>query len=164
MYYQLEPMTEDEAGAVLTWRYEPPYDVYNVETAFADEAVREFLRPEYAYHAIRTPEGELVGFCCYGPDARVPGGEYDEPALDVGIGLRPDLTGRGLGPRILDAVLDNGREKYAPAAFRTTVATFNERSRRLFEGAGFEPERTFRTQGNRGGDEWVQLRLEAWGS
>jgi hypothetical protein len=37
-----------------------------------------------------------IGFCCFGPDAQLRGGDYHEPALDVGLGLRPDLVGKGL--------------------------------------------------------------------
>ncbi len=45
----------------------------------------------------------MVGFCSFGVDGRVPGGDYPDGPLDVGMGMRPDLTaaawGRGICPR-----------------------------------------------------------------
>ena len=45
----------------------------------------------------------------FGPDGRVPGWDYDETALDTGGGLRPSLTGQGLGRAVISAGLDFGR-------------------------------------------------------
>lgn len=56
------------------------------------------LDPENAYVAVLNPDGKLLGFCCFGPDARVPGVEYRaDDVLGLGGGLRPELTGQGLG-------------------------------------------------------------------
>lgn len=159
--YTITPMTEGDAREVLAWRYEPPYDIYNVASEDTDQAVAEFLTPEFAYHSIRDADGDLIGFCCYGPDARVTGGSYFTPALDVGIGLRPDRTGQGIGGSVLAEVLSFATERYAPPAFRATIATWNQRSLRTFEKAGFRIERTFRSEGHRGGSEWVQVVREA---
>ena len=95
-------MTAAHAKAITTWRYEPPYDFYNPRDDIAG-----FLRPDYHYYAAQDDDGGLVGYCCFGPDARVPGGAYPEDgSLDVGVGLRPDLTGGGRGLGFFNAVLD----------------------------------------------------------
>ena len=53
--------------------------------------------PTNRYHGVTGEDhSQLIGFCCFGPDARVTGFAYDEDSLDIGAGLRPDLTGRGL--------------------------------------------------------------------
>ena len=137
--WQFQPMDAPHARRIATWRYEPPYDFYDLGDDLSD-----LLRPDYHYYAVTDSNGELAGYCCFGVDARVPGGDYpDDGSLDVGVGLRPDLTGRGLGAAFLRAVLDFGARTYAPAAFRTTVAAFNERSRRLCLRAGFRPVQRF---------------------
>ena len=44
--------------------------------------------------------GTVLGHVSYGPDGRIPTVEnypYSEDCLDMGLGLRPDLCGRGLG-------------------------------------------------------------------
>ncbi len=57
--------------------------------------------------------------------------------LDVGIGMRPDLTGQGYGAPLLQAVLRFAARRYAPPGFRVTVASWNERALRLARRAGF---------------------------
>ena len=66
--------------------------------------------------------GGLAAFRSFGPDGQVPGGTYDDSALDTGGGLQPDLVGQGLGHEAVAAGLAWGRARYAPAAFRVTVA------------------------------------------
>ena len=71
----------------------------------------------------------------------MPGWDYDAHhpgALDTGGGLRPDLTGRGLGRAAIAAGLAHGRALFAPTAFRVTVAAFNTRALRVLAALGFE--------------------------
>jgi ribosomal-protein-alanine N-acetyltransferase len=74
----------------------------------------------------------------------VPGGAYDTSALDTGGGLRPELTGRGLGRKAIATGLDFGRRKFAPDAFRVTIATFNARAQRVVISLGFRNIGSFR--------------------
>ena len=137
------PMDETAARAIVTWRYEAPYDVYNLGAGDIDQEVRCFLDPANGYHTILDTDGRLVAYCCFGPDARVPGGDYDNPALDIGLGVRPDLTGQGLGRAFVRAVQRFVRQELAPAALRVTVAEFNERAQRVWLAAGFRQVQQF---------------------
>ena len=137
------PMSEPHARAILAWRYDPPYDIYDVGSGDREEAVQVLLDPQYAYYAILRAEGELAAYCCFGSDAQVPGGDYDTPALDVGLGVRPDLTGQGQGSAYAQAVLGFARHAFSPPAFRVTVAEFNERALRVWERAGFRRVQRF---------------------
>ena len=102
-----------------------------------------FVDPVNAYHAIVDNGGQLVAYCCFGPDARVPGGDYDNPALDIGLGVHPDLSGQGLGGAFVDAVLRFAQQEFVPTEFRVTVAEFNERALRVWEKARFRPVQRF---------------------
>ncbi len=114
--------------------------------------------PQGLLHADRAPEAfrydtapapeafrydTATGQCCIidwnSAHWRVPGGAYDDTALDTGGGLRPELTGlnRGLGRRAIAVGLAYGRSQFRPAAFRVTVADFNARARRVVESLGF---------------------------
>ena len=134
------PMSEADAEEILRWRYTGDLAVYGFDTpdpiARAEEK-RDLLDPANGYHAARSATGELIGFCCFGLDAQVPGGDYRQPALDVGLGLRPDLVGQGLGLPFVEAILDFSRRELRPPRFRLTVAAFNRRAARVYEQAGF---------------------------
>jgi RimJ/RimL family protein N-acetyltransferase len=136
-------MDETAARAIMAWRYEAPYDVYNLGAGDVDQKVRCFLDPVNGYRTIVDRGGCLVAYCCFGPDAQVPGGDYDNPALDVGLGVRPDLTGQGLGYAFVRAVLRFARQELAPTEFRVTVAEFNERAQRVWQAAGFRQVQQF---------------------
>jgi GNAT superfamily N-acetyltransferase len=133
------------------WRYEPPYDVYDLgKGEDVERVVEDLLNPEFAYTAILDPAGALVAFCCFGADARVPGGDYRAAALDIGLGVRPDLTGQSQGSAYAQAVLDYVASTSSAesaedveVAYRVTIAAFNVRARRVWEKLGFRPTQRF---------------------
>lgn len=142
MDYLISPITDELARRVVGWRYDPPYDVYNLSA----EDEKALMNPIYRYHQVQDSSGNLVGFCCYGEDACVPGGDYEvgEPScLDVGVGLHPDLVGKGLGTEFVQAVLEHAAEIYRPENFRVTVAEFNQRSLKTFRRLGFKETNHF---------------------
>jgi len=158
MRFDFQPMDKDAARAVLGWRYEPPYDVYNTLRQHFEKDLELLLDPRHAYHKLTDETGDVVAYCCFGPDGQVPGGDYALDALDIGLGLRPDLTGRGQGSTYVSAVLDFARENFAPPAFRVTIAEFNKRALRVWQNAGFQVLQTFPRQGD--GRPFSVLTLE----
>src|ERR1700759_4424081 len=90
-------MTQADAVEVSGWRYPPPYDFYDATADAGDLA--ELLHPELrggSYLAAVDSSGAVVGFAQL---------VADRASVDVGLGLRPDLTGQGLGAGFLEAVL-----------------------------------------------------------
>src|SRR5947209_13820236 len=100
------PLTVEDAEAIARWRYQPPYDLYNAGPEEIEAAAQTYADPASCYLGARDDQGTLIAFICFGVEARVPGGDYTEDALDVGCGLRPELTGRGLGPALIQTALD----------------------------------------------------------
>jgi ribosomal-protein-alanine N-acetyltransferase len=82
-----------------------------------------------------------VGFGCLGADARVPGLAGVDGVLDVGVGMRPDLVGQGLGPEFATTVLEFAATRGA-TRLRAVVQDWNSRSLRLVERLGFVPTGT----------------------
>jgi [ribosomal protein S18]-alanine N-acetyltransferase len=144
MEFCIAPIAEVEARAVVGWRYTGPLAIYNCPMEEAEATVRTMLDPATPYYAAHDATGALAGFCCFGADARVPGGDYaDDTALDVGLGLRPDLAGRGLGPAFVDAIVSFAQRQFHQRRFRLTVAAWNRRAIRAYETAGFIQTHTF---------------------
>ena len=132
---------------ILRWQYSGEYMLYNAlldpETADIDAVSLEFFVNPHNAYAAYDEAGVLIGFCCFGVDAQVPGGDYTEDALDVGLGLRPDLTGQGLGTNFLGAILALAQREFDPLPPRATIAAFNARSQRIFAKNGFQTVQRF---------------------
>ena len=143
MSFLFRPMDETSARAIVSWRYEEPYSLYNISPDATERSVQAFLDPRNAYYRISHKNEDLAAYCCFGPDAQVPGGDYRAKALDIGMGVHPDLTGQGLGLSYAQAVLDFAHPLFAPPAFRVTVAEFNKRALRVWEKANFQPVQAF---------------------
>jgi [ribosomal protein S18]-alanine N-acetyltransferase len=143
MSYTIEKMSKSAAQEIAKWRYTGREAFYNPDGISTWDYVAWLLEPNYRYYMLY--EGEmLVGFCCYGVDAQVPGGDYSLRAtLDVGLGMHPELTGQGRGQAFLTAILVFAAEQFHVQQFRATIATFNQRSQRLFLRAGFQPVQRF---------------------
>jgi [ribosomal protein S18]-alanine N-acetyltransferase len=125
---RIEPLTDEHAAAIGEWRYEFPYEWYDTSAdprrvdLFAQPARREGLR------AVIGDSGDLVGFFNF---VR----EGDE--VRIGLGMRPDLTGRGLAQPFIQAGLDYARTEWEPKRFRLWFAWWNERALRAYRRAGF---------------------------
>jgi ribosomal-protein-alanine N-acetyltransferase len=76
----------------------------------------------------------------------------NDDALDIGVGMRPDLTGHGKGLSFVRAVFDFARRTYTTTTYRVTIAAFNLRAQRLCLALGFRAVARF---GRRGPDEAV---------
>lgn len=141
--FSFRKMDEVSAREIVTWRYELPYDIYNRAPDKIEESVQWYLIPKYQYFSAWNEAGELIGFRCFGEDARVPGGDYSAEALDMGGGLRPNLTGQGFGASFMNAAFEFAHLHYSPQTFRTTVAQFNERALRVCEKMGYKRVSSF---------------------
>jgi len=144
-FRRLQP---EDAYEILSWRYPPPYDVYNFSPADSEADLRYLLDPVNNFRAILDAAGELVGFCSYGVDGQVPGGDYQTEALDIGMGIRPDRTGHGYGTAYARAIVQFGVERYGASKARVTIAHFNLRARKVWENLGFKPVSEFARAGS----------------
>ena len=121
-------LTDEEAERPLGWRYPGPYATYDAEGP---------LRRELGFFAVEDEDGDLVGFGCVGAEARVPGVEEEAGTIDVGYGMRPDLTGQGRGREFVGAVLAHVVESHPAARLRMSILEWNGRSRSVAEAHGF---------------------------
>lgn len=142
MFYSI-PINEKTAAYILSWRYPSPYDLYN--DMGGEESLKEFL--ENPYFAVINEVDEIIGFYCIGYSAQVLNGYlfgvYEEGYLDIGLGMQPELIGKGYGASFLAFIFDSLEKEYKRVPLRLTVATFNQRAIHLYEKFGFKKRMMF---------------------
>ena len=149
MKFTFNKMKREDAHQIAAWHYEAPYDFY--DWTRDPEDLAELLNPQSwqeTYYSVFNEENELVGFFGYKPDSQ---------EVEVGLGLRPDLTGKGLGRAFLNAGLSFGQEHFSAEVWNLSVATFNTRAIHLYEQVGFTSLNTFMHHTN--GAEFEFLRM-----
>jgi ribosomal-protein-alanine N-acetyltransferase len=130
--FSFRPLGLRDALAASRWRYPGEYAMYNLD--LASLLVATLLRGVFgalagvSYYAVATDDDPLVGVFSL---------THRGDDVEIGVGLRPDLNGRGLGlPYLLDG-LALARKRYHPHTFSLHVATFNRRAIAVYERAGF---------------------------
>lgn len=149
MKFIFQPRAQEDAHQIASWHYPPPYDFYDLDQDPEDLA--EFLDQktwQEPYYSIFNEANELVGFFTFKPEGHT---------VEIGLGLRPDLTGKGLGLAFVNAGLVFGQEHFSVEVWSLSVATFNTRAIRLYEHAGFTPLNTFLQQTNGGEYEFLRM-------
>lgn len=133
----IRPLEPKHAVEIAAWRYPGEYAFYN----WPEDGDPAELLDGSAY-ALVDLKGALVGFYQFGAEARIPAeGEspYAPGFWDMGLGLRPDLCGLGLGEGFVLAGMDFARKTLGPNPLRLTVAAFNRRAQAVYLRCGFHP-------------------------
>lgn len=131
------------------WKYEEPYSFYDMTSDEEDynELVNEELRNQSEYFEV-TADDELVGFFCLSVT-------MDE--IEIGLGLKPEYCGKGIGRSFLKCILGYIDEHYTYNVLVMSVASFNKRAIRVYEACGFAQHGTFMQETNGGRYEFVKM-------
>jgi ribosomal-protein-alanine N-acetyltransferase len=129
---ELTAMSQSEAGEVAAWRYPGIYAFYDFRSDPEDEG--ELLDPghrEGVYFSAQIRDLGLIGFTELKP--------LHDGELEIGLGLRPQCTGRGLGGEYVSRVCDWAVERTSPHLLVLHVAAFNQRAICVYTRVGFCP-------------------------
>lgn len=132
MQWRFVPMEEMHGRQICRWRYPHPYDCYDWPAwekmaqqsyEFADPGIRE-----EQYEAVLDQAGALCGYAQFFPLTGW---------TRLGLGLRPDLCGRGLGSDFARAVAERAIRRDASRRIDLEVLASNVRAIRAYRKAGF---------------------------
>ena len=129
---ELTGMEQPDAEEVAAWRYPGIYAFYDFRADPEDED--ELLDADHrdgTYFSAHVHGVGLIGFAELKPSS--------DGELEIGLGLRPECTGRGLGSEYTRRVCDWAAERIEADLLVLRVATFNERAIRAYTRAGFRP-------------------------
>lgn len=127
--YAVSVLTIEDAMDIAMWRAPGPW------------AVQDSLqppRPDEGYWAVRDADDALIGYCCFGEQARPLGLEAAPGRLDVALGIDPRYAGRALSRDFAAAVVERAREVADSRRLRCALPEWNAKGRHTSESAGFQ--------------------------
>ena len=139
MKFIFVPMNEKYANDVANWHYDDVYSFYDMAADQDDLRILMDTRNwQNIIKAVLNENDELVGWVAFYT-------EKDEFWLS--LGLRPDLTGRGLGEDFVTQCVEYAvsQDKPIKDTIKLHVALFNQRAIKVYQRAGFmETNRTIK--------------------
>lgn len=122
--------TEKEMRQICTWHYEGRYGIYDLPPF---EIMRKnqmgFCKPDAAKnYRVFCENGEILGFVNL---------QEEQTEVFVGIGVKPELCGRGYGSQILTDACRIAGTLYPGKPLYLQVRTWNQRAVNCYKKAGF---------------------------
>lgn len=146
-------MEKDEALEITKWHYESTYSFYDLENDQDD--LQEFLNlentPNKSFFSALNENMELAGFFEL---------THREDCIEVGLGMRPDLTGMGMGLSFVQSGMKFLRTNYPIRKIKLLVLSSNKRAQIVYERAGFMARDSILMESNNGKFCFTEMVLE----
>jgi len=151
MTFHIVPMNLEYAMLIVTWRYPAEYALYDYENEA--DYILDPANWGCGLFAVLDEHGVLCGELSFGyldadfgwvEQEAVERGELGDCILWVGFGMRPDLTGRGLGGGFVRTCVEYAADfarqvhGYQGEYIGLGVYEFNQRAIKVYERLGFE--------------------------
>ncbi len=153
--YTFSPLRVRDAREMASWHYEGQYAFYDTDLfpLMLIAALRRVLAIlGIEAYAVRGERGDLAGTFSF---TRL------GDSVEIGLAMRPDLTGRSLGLDFVRSGMEFARRRYAPRTFTLDVACFNQRAITVYTRAGFSPVRTFQRRTKQGLVQFQEMTCPA---
>ena len=151
MSFEIYSMTQEQAETIaFTWHYDSEYSFYDLEADKED--LEEFLDADKRGNSMFavSKDEELIAFLSIH--------RIDDNTVDIGLGMRPDLTGKGMGLEFLKAGMEFIKSEANPEKITLSVAKFNQRAINVYRKVGFEDVEIFMQDTN--GSTFEFLKME----
>ncbi len=126
----IKPMTVEAAKQICSWRYEPPYDVYDYltyEAAFNEQAAITKIEKADNYICFWN-NGTLVAYTSI---------ISKEHKINIGIGIAPQFCGQGMGETFLNQTILECKRRYSRKEIWVQARLWNERAIKCYLKCGF---------------------------
>ena len=151
MKYSFVKMTEEHAARIAGWHYSGEYCFYDPTADPKD--LEALMNREYwdgITFAALDAGGQLAGWIMLYPEGQT---------VWLALGMRPELTGKGLSQDFLEDAIEHcrslhGRER---KTIMLDVAAFNRRSIETYWRAGFCETDTVRKQTHAGAMDYLRM-------
>ncbi|ULO07472.1 GNAT family N-acetyltransferase [Paenibacillus sp. 19GGS1-52] len=130
--FHVVPMEIRHAKDICEWIYKPPYNIYGWMPWEQMQALNiEFGDPQLRqeqYVSVINDQEILCGFAQLFPM---------EGVVRLGIGMRPDLCGHGLGHLFVGSIVEAALKRYPEREIDLEVLTWNQRAVLTYRKCGF---------------------------
>lgn len=152
--YNVESMTKKAAKQICSWRYEPPYNVY------------DYLSYEAALNeqAAITKTENADNYLCFWNDVTLVAYTSiisKDEKIYIGISVAPQFCGQGLGKIYLNQTVIESQRRYPDKEIWVQVRSWNKRAIKCYDRCSFK-EIYSKTAKDRfcNAEEFVFMRLE----
>jgi RimJ/RimL family protein N-acetyltransferase len=133
MKFQIAKLSQVQAKEVCDdWIYEGDYAIYNVSWADAVAqrwSIADENKRAVQFRGVFDERNALIGFFRMTED--------DQDEVEIGMGMRPDLCGKGWGKAFVDAATAYTQKRFPQKRLYLEVRIFNQRAIRCYQSAGY---------------------------
>ncbi|MFR3072563.1 MAG: GNAT family N-acetyltransferase [Paeniclostridium sp.] len=146
--------TEELAKEITTWRYEGEYEIYNLPSW--DEIINKQIslckkEKRKNFIGYLNEEKNLIGFVNL----------VDEgDSVFLGIGVKPEYCGVGIGKQIIKMALDECSKRYESKPIILEVRSWNKRAIKCYESQGFKIVKIKKQETYAGFGEFFVMKYE----
>ncbi|MCH4170043.1 MAG: GNAT family N-acetyltransferase [Lactobacillus sp.] len=127
----ISALTQNNALKIANnWHYEAAYAFYDAMNDQEDyqELITPQLRGNRYFQVVA--DAALIGFFCLEP--------LTNGKVEIGLGLKPEMTGQGLGIKFLSMIEAFVKTKTDYTMILLSVAMFNLRAQKVYHKAGYQ--------------------------
>lgn len=131
--FKIEQLIQENALIIADkWHYDGIYSFYDMTADLEDyeEIVTPQLRKNN-YYQVLSLDNKLIGFFMLESIATAPN------VFEIGLGLAPNLTGKGLGEKFLKIIIEYTTKNFPVNKLILDVAEFNIRAQTVYRRCGF---------------------------
>lgn len=149
MEFKFRKPTEIDGNNISAWKYEGVYSFYDNDKTEQKKNWALNIHKEDDTFIIYSDKDELIANCNF---------THDEDGILFGIQMRPNLTGKGMGTKIVSAALEFGRDRYNFNYINLLVAKFNKRAIKIYDKLEFEFVEEFVWKVNDEEREFIEMK------
>ncbi|WP_214749396.1 GNAT family N-acetyltransferase [Exiguobacterium sp. s189] len=152
MQFMIEKLNHENAKEIAdNWKYPDRYSFYNMTEDPDDyeEITNPELRADNYFQVLNNDE--LFGFFALYPS---------EDVIEMGIGIKPEYTGRGLGEEFLGLIIEFIKKNYNISIIRLSVVDFNVRAQKVYSRLGFSKTKEYSQETNNSVYTFIEMERQ----
>lgn len=154
MAFDIERLDQPSAYSIANeWKYPDVYSFYDMTSDPEDyeEIMDPLLRAENYFQVLK--DDRLFGFFVVEKNP-------DHNVMNMGLGIRPELTGKGLGQAFVSEIITYIHKNYSVKMLRLGVAAFNKRAQKVYEKIGFKQTKMYDQETNGSIYPFIEMEIK----